>query len=330
MELNRPPLVITFELSDRRKAIVADALAGASAVVYLTELDETARAEALRNTGVLLTVNTSKELRSGEAKLLVGARLIQFMIAGVDFIRLGELPEGVPVATNGGGYAESMAEHALAMALAAAKRLILEHENLKRGQFNQFKRNRMLAGRVCGIFGFGGIGAATARLMRGIGMQIHAINRHGRTDQQADSIGTPERLNELLETADVLVISAPLTRATHSLIGAAELRRMKDDAILLNLARGEIVQERPLYDHLVKHPSFTACIDAWWIEPVRHGEFRIDQPFLNLPNVIASPHNSEQGDGAHDLSLRRAVENCRRALTGETPLHIIGLDERLM
>ena len=330
MELNRPPLVITFELSDRRKAIVADALAGASAVVYLTELDETARAEALRNTGVLLTVNTSKELRSGEAKLLAGARLIQFMIAGVDFIRLGELPEGVPVATNGGGYAESMAEHALAMALAAAKRLILEHENLKRGQFNQFKRNRMLAGRVCGIFGFGGIGAATARLMRGIGMRIHAINRHGRTDQQADSIGTPERLKELLETADVLVISAPLTRATHSLIGAAELRRMKDDAILLNLARGEIVQERPLYDHLVKHPSFTACIDAWWIEPVRHGEFRIDQPFLDLPNVIASPHNSEQGDGAHDLSLRRAVENCHRALTGETPLHIIGLDERLM
>ena len=330
MELNRPPLVITFELSDRRKAIVADALAGASAVVYLTELDETARAEALRNTGVLLTVNTSKELRSGEAKLLVGARLIQFMIAGVDFIRLGELPEGVPVATNGGGYAESMAEHALAMALAAAKRLILEHENLKRGQFNQFKRNRMLAGRVCGIFGFGGIGAATARLMRGIGMQIHAINRHGRTDQQADSIGTPERLNELLEAADVLLISAPLTRATYGLIGAAELRRMKDDAILVHLARGEIVQERPLYDHLVKNPRFTACIDAWWIEPVRHGEFRIDQPFLELPNVIASPHNSAQGTGAHNISLRRAVENCRRALTGEAPLHVIGLDERLM
>src|SRR5262249_49910545 len=57
------------------------------------------------------------------------------------FIPLGELPDGVPVATNGGGYAESMAEHALAMALAAAKRLILEHENLKRDQFNQFTRN---------------------------------------------------------------------------------------------------------------------------------------------------------------------------------------------
>jgi phosphoglycerate dehydrogenase-like enzyme len=329
MELSGP-LVVAFALSQKRKAIVADALAGASAVVYLTELDETARTEALRNTGVLLTFNTSKELRPGEAKLLDSARLIQFMIGGVDFIPLGELPEGVPVATNGGGYAESMAEHALAMAFAAAKRLVLEHENLKRGQFNQFTRNRMLAGRVCGIYGFGGLGAAAARLMLGIGMRVHAINRRGRTDQRVDWIGTPERLNELLEAADVLLISVPLTRATYGLIGAAELRRMKDDAILINLARGEIVQERALYDHLVMHTNFTACIDAWWVEPVRHGQFRIDQPFLDLANVIASPHNSAQGEGAHDISLRRAVENCRRALTGEAPLHLIGLDERLM
>src|SRR5208282_5051637 len=123
MELSRPPLVVAFELSEKGKAIVADALAGAGAVVYLTELDEAARAEALRNTGALLTFNTSKELRPGEAELLAGARLIQFMIAGVDFIPLSELPEGVPVATNGGGFAESMAEHALAMALAAAEHL---------------------------------------------------------------------------------------------------------------------------------------------------------------------------------------------------------------
>src|SRR5262249_18813200 len=105
--------VVAFELSEKGKAIVADALAGASDVVYRTELDEAARAEALRKAGVLLTFNTSKELRPGEAELLDGARLIQFMIGGVDFIALGELPKGVPVATNGGGYAESMAEHAL-------------------------------------------------------------------------------------------------------------------------------------------------------------------------------------------------------------------------
>ena len=179
MDLN--PLVVTFELSERRKAIVADVLAGASSVVYLTELEGAARAEGLRKTGVLLTFNTSKELRAGEAALLEGARLIQFMIGGVDFIPLGELPQGVPVATNGGAYAESMAEHALAMALSAAKRLILEHENLKLGQFNQFTRNRMLAGGVCGIFGFGGIGAATGRRHWHAGARHQPTGSDGRT-----------------------------------------------------------------------------------------------------------------------------------------------------
>jgi phosphoglycerate dehydrogenase-like enzyme len=129
MELSPPPLVVTFELSERCKSIVADGLGGASAIKYLAELDGVPRAEALRKAGALLTHNTAKDLRSGEAALLQGARLIQFTftIAGVEFTPLSELSEGVPVATNGGGYAESMAEHALAMTLAAAKRLIVEH-----------------------------------------------------------------------------------------------------------------------------------------------------------------------------------------------------------
>jgi phosphoglycerate dehydrogenase-like enzyme len=325
-----PPLVVAFQLSEKRKPIVTAGLAGAAPVIYLTELDAAERAAALRRAGALLTYNTATELRRGEPALLTGARLIQFMSAGVDFIPLGELPPAVPLASNGGAYSEAMAEHALAMALAAAKRLIAEHKNLERGEFNQFRRTKMLAGGTCGIFGFGGIGVATARLMRGIGMRVHAINRRGRTDEPVDWIGTPGQLHDLLAASDVLIVSAPLTRVTQGLLGAAELARMKHDAILVNLARGEIIDEKALYDHLVGHPHFTACIDAWWIEPVRHGTFRMDQPFLDLPNVVGSPHNSAQGFGAHDVALRRAVENCRRALAGETVLHLIGPDERMM
>ncbi|MEO9189925.1 MAG: NAD(P)-dependent oxidoreductase [Acetobacteraceae bacterium] len=324
--MSQPFLVIGFDLNPGLRAVVAEVVA--AEVAYLTDLDAGARAAALRRATVLLARNTDNDLHAGEAALLANARLVQFMTAGVDYIKLSALPPGVAVASNGGAYAAPMAEHALAMAFAASKRLLVEHANLGRGAFNQSARNRMLAGGVCGIFGFGGIGQATARLARGIGMRVHAINRRGVADEAVDWMDTPERLDELLAASDVLVICAPLTKATRNLIGATGLARMKDDAILVNLARGEIIEEAALYAHLRAHPRFTACLDAWWVEPVRHGQFRVDHPFLELPNVIGSPHNSAQG-GPRDAGLRAALANCRRALAGETPLHLIGAAERM-
>ena len=114
----------------------------------------------------------------------------------------------------------------------------------------------MLAGGVCGILGFGGIGVAMARLARGIGMKVHAINRRGRSEEPTDWIGTPDQLDMLLAASDVLVICTPLTPATLGMIGAPQLARMKQDAILVNVARGEIVDERALYERLVAFPDF--------------------------------------------------------------------------
>ena len=236
----------------------------------------------------------------------------------------------ISVAGNKGASAEPMAEHVVAMALAAAKRLFVEHDNLKRGEFNQRSPNRMLRGGVCGILGFGAVGVATARLMRAFGMQIHAVNRRGHSDEPTDWIATTDRLDDLLRAADVFVISAALTTGTEGLIGARQLSLMKEDAILINVARGEIVDEAALYAHLVAHPRFSAGIDAWWVEPVRHRRFEMGHKFLDLPNVIGSPHNSAGGGTWRDVSLRRAVANCRRAILGEPPLNLIGPDERML
>ena len=326
--MGKPLVVVTFDLGAKGRSTVEAELGGSAEIVCLPGLDEVARREALTGATVLLARNTGTELRPSEPALLRRARLVQFMSAGVDFIPLRDLPAEVPVACNGGAYAEPMAEHALAMALAAAKRLLPEHAALARGEFNQFKPNRMLAGGVCGILGFGGIGIATARLMRCLGMRVHAIRRSPPAGAPADWIGTPDRLDELLAASDVLVVSLPLTRATRGLIGARELGLMKPDATLVNLARGEILDERALYEHLVATPSFTACLDAWWVEPVRHGEFRMDHPFMALPNVIGSPHNSASVRGWREVALRRAVSNCRRALEGLRPHHLVGDDER--
>jgi phosphoglycerate dehydrogenase-like enzyme len=223
-----------------------------------------------------------------------------------------------------------MAEHAVAMVLAAAKRLLVEHAALAQGEFNQKRLNRMLAGSVCGVLGFGGIGKATARIMRCLGMRIHAINRRGATEEAVDWIGTLDRLDELLSASDVIVISLPLTPATNCLIRARELELMKPDAILVNLARGEIIDEAAFYEYLKTHPAFTACIDAWWIEPLRHGKFQMDRPFMQLPNVIGSPHNSASVIESRDTALRCSSENCRRVLLGEEPLNLVGPEDRLV
>lgn len=322
-------IAISFTPPGNGRQIISDSLDGAAEAIYLPDLDDSARAEALSNAAALLARST-RDLRPGEIALLKDMRLVQFLFAGIDQVPLADLPAGVPVAANGGAYAKEMAEHVLAMSLAAAKRLLVEHAALSRGEFNQMARNRMLAGGVCGILGFGGIGIATARLARGIGMRIYAINRSGRSDEPTDWIGTPDQLDHLLAASDLLVICTPLIPSTLGMIGAAQLARMKPDAILVNVARGEIIDERALYEHLVSVPTFTACIDAWWIEPVRHGSFRMDQPFITLPNVIGSPHNSASAiAGSGVVGLQRAIANIKRALAGERPMYLVPPEDRM-
>jgi phosphoglycerate dehydrogenase-like enzyme len=323
------PLVVTYPLSERSRAIVADELAGAGEAIYLADLPPGDRAAALKGACALLAHDTSKELHPDEIPLIRGARLLQFTAAGIDWVPLRGLPPALPIAANKGGGTEPMSEHIAALALAAAKRLFIEHENLKRGEFNQRGQNKMLRGGVCGIFGFGNVGVATARLMRAFGMQIHAINRRGASEEPADWIATPSHLDDMLRAADIFVVCAALTTETMGLIGARELGLMKEDAIFINVARGEIVDEAALYAHLRAHPRFVAGIDAWWVEPVRHGRFAMGHPFLELPNVIGSPHNSAGGGAWREQYLRRAARNCRRALLGETPLNLIGPDERV-
>ena len=122
----------------------------------------------------------------------------------------------------------------------------------------------------------------------------------------------------MLAASDFVVVALPLTRATDGLIGARELALMKPDAILINVARAAIVQERALYDHLVANPEFTVGIDAWWVEPFSGEEFRTDFPFLELPNVLGSPHNSAIVPGIIEHAAGMAAENVAAFLRGES------------
>lgn len=327
--MNKATVIVSFQGNGAKRRTVEEVLGDVCNLVYLPDLAAEERETALANADALIANNLRVELRSEEFQKLKKVKLIQLLSAGVDHAPFSRLPAHIPVAYVPGAFAEAMAEHAVAMALAAAKRLFIEDRNMREGQFNQFTVNRQLSGGTCAIVGFGGAGRATARLLQCLGMKIHAVNRTGKTPESVEFIGTTKDLEGAIRPADLIVITLPLTRRTVGLIGERELGWLKKDAILVNISRGEIIDEGAFYKHLSHNPAFTACIEAWWIEPVRHGEFRTNYPFLELPNVIAAPHNSATVPGAHLKAVWLGAENVRRVLAGEKTGSLVMDEERL-
>ena len=323
-----PCILVAHRPTPEARAAYGRELGSGCELLFRPDLSPEEWAAARARAGVLIAWNPRIEITADDVAAMTSLGFVQLLTAGVDHVPLHLFPRDLPVASNAGVFAGPMAEFALAMTLAAAKRLPVEHREMREGRFNQFVVNRTLDGAVCAILGFGGVGRAAARLFRALGAEIHAINRRGETDEEVAFVGTLAALETVLRRADVVVISLSLTGATAGLIGARELGWMKEDAILVNVARGEIVDQDALYRHLAANARFFACLESWWIEPVRHGEFRIDHPFLDLPNVIAAPHNSASVPGAQVEAVRRGARNVRRWLDGEAPRNLLGADER--
>ncbi len=318
--MEKQNIVVTFTTSPEDKALFLETLgseASFGSLTFLNEVPPEQREQVLERAHILLSWNFPREIHPQDYPHLQQVRFIQLLSAGADHMPFADLPPHILVASNPGAYATPMAEHVLAMTLALAKRLLVENQKLRNGEFDQFTPNRLLAGMTAGILGFGGIGRATARLMRAFGMRIFAINSSGTSPEPTDYLGTLHDLEHVLRESDVVVISLPLTRATRGLIGKQQLAWMKQDAILVNVARGAIIDEEALYTHVKSHPTFLVGIDAWWTEPFLHGTFRMEYPFLDLPNVLGSPHNSAVVPHVLVDAARQAAENVQRFLRGE-------------
>jgi glycerate dehydrogenase len=323
--MDKPNILVTFHPLQGQQAFLHELLGKNATLAFLTELEAGQREQALQEATILLSWNYPREIQPQDYSLLRRVLFIQLLSAGADHMPFADLPPRIIVAGNPGAYAAPMAEHVMAMTLALAKHLVVQQQKLKEGQFDQFTPNRLLSGMTACILGYGGIGRATARLMRAFGMSIYSINTSGRSPEPADFVGTLRDLERVLRESDVVVLSLPLTRTTRGLIGEHELGWMKPDAILINVARGALLDEEALYTHVKSHPDFLLGIDAWWTEPFLAGQFRMEYPFLDLPNVLGSPHNSGVVPGVLMGATRQAAENVKRFLTGE---QVVGLVRR--
>lgn len=297
-------------------------------VTLLPPADDPTRKQVLSGADVLVSWHPDRELSEDDWAAASRVRLLQTVSAGLDHVTFSRIPARVTVAGNSGAFGVPMAEHTIAMILALAKRLMAAHRELAEGKFDQFTPGRLIAGQTAVILGYGGIGQAVAARLRPFGVHIIGVNRSGRGDENADEMVTVDHLHEVLPRAGILVVSLPLTPATDGLLGAEELALMPTDAILVNVARGEIIDQDALYDRLVAEPNFLAGIDAWWVEPFRHGRFEIRHPFFDLPNLLGSPHNSGAAPGANIVAARRVGENIAHFLRGEPMVGVAGPDYR--
>jgi phosphoglycerate dehydrogenase-like enzyme len=325
---DRPRVLVTFSPSQDVRGAIENALGELAEIRYLPEIEDEQRAAALASADAVLAWQPSRELKGpDEIELLSSAGLFQSMAAGVDEVPFDRLPTEMAVASNAGAYGHPIAEHVLGLALALAKRLPQNDAAMASGEFDRQTPTQMIRGSAVGILGFGAVGQSSGRLFRTLGARIHAVNRSGATAEPVEWVGTLAELDAVLAAVDILVVSLPLTHATRGLIAERELSLMKPHAILINVARGAIVDEDPLYEHLRANPSFSAGIDVWWQEPAPHESFKTRRPFSELANVLGSPHNSANTGDSLAVAGRIAAENVARFLRGEPPLHLVDRSE---
>jgi phosphoglycerate dehydrogenase-like enzyme len=263
------------------------------------------------------------DMTEPEIRVATQCKLLQLMSAGYDRILLPVWREmTVPVANNGGANAIPVAEHALLLMLAVCKWLPQHHIALRQGQWlGHAKVLEMfeLRGKTVGIVGFGHIGREVARCL--LGFQTTTLYYdvvRATPEVEAEFKARQVPLDELLRQADLITLHTPLMAQTRGFIGAAQLAMMKPTAILINTARGPIIDEAALYDALKARRILGAGLDVFAHEPIDP-----TNPLLQLDNVVVTPHCAGSTYNTWFRRLDFAFDNIARIARGEPPTHII-------
>ena len=246
-------------------------------------------------------------------------RWLQVMNAGLERLdRAGILHRGFTI-TNGSGLAAApIAEWVIGAMLALAKQFPGYIRNQDRHAWERIRGATVLEGKTCGIVGLGAIGRATAKRARAFEMRVVATRRTAEgADPDCDELIPYSELPRLLEQSDFVVLCVPLTRETAHLIGAAELTAMKPTAAIVNIARGDVIDQEALIAALRDGTIAAAALDVTTPEPLAP-----ESPLWDLPNVFITPHTSGSSDRRDGAAAALFIENLRRYIKGETLLNL--------
>lgn len=224
---------------------------------------------------------------------------------------------GIPVVHAPGANADSVAEHAMMLMLCCVKKTLLFDQTTRRGEWRgeHYRGITELKGATLGIVGVGNIGRRVAHLARGFGMTVLGYDPYvARDELERREVEPVTNLADLLTRADIVTCHTPLTPETHHLINEKTIARMKDGAIFINTSRGQVQDERALFEALTRGKLRAAGLDVWEEEPTP-----VDNPLLNLPNVVCTPHVAGVSETANRSIAVTVASEILRVLRGEKP-----------
>lgn len=282
--------------------------------------EETARLLERATIAIVNKVPLRQDLLARLPKL----RMVAVAATGTDNVDIAACKARGIVVSNVRGYAEhTVPEHAFCLILALRRNLLAWREDVKSGKWQQSERFCLsghpvqdLHGSTLGIFGEGSIGQGVARLARGFGM--HVLFADHAPPKAPDVTFTPA--DEVLSRSDVVSLHMPLDQHTRNLIGAAQLAKMKKSALLINTARGGLVDERALVEALRAGTIAGAGFDVLSVEPPKDGNPLLE---LDAPNFILTPHVAWSGRQAMQALADQLMDNVEDFVRG-APRNVVG------
>lgn len=270
-------------------------------------IERVARAE------VVINIRSSTRFTEDVFRRCPALRLLSLWGTGTDNVDLqAAARHGVTVTNTPGVSSFSIAEHALALMLAVARRIPRVDSEVRHGRWPRGQAVQ-LHGKTLGIIGLGAVGRHLARLGAGIGMRVIAWTMHPDPSLGFELVAP----DELYNLSDVVSLHLRLSDETRGFIGKRELEKMRSSALLINTARGAIVDERALIDALLAGRIAGAGLDVFDVEPLPEGH-----PLTRLENVVLTPHSAGVTPEALEAGLHLCIENVSNFLNGR-PTHVV-------
>lgn len=248
-------------------------------------------------------------------------RFVQSVSAGTDqYDKAAFAAAGIRLASAQGANERAVSEHAMALILSLTRQIHLARDNQMARHWRPMigdrgRREDELGGKTLAIIGLGRIGLRLAALASAFGMRVIGVRRSPEKQPHVEAVVRPDQLLEVMAQADIVALTCPLTPETEGLIGAQALAAMKPSALLINVARGKVVDEAALLAALRENRIAGAGLDCFHEEPLPESS-----PFWTLPQVVVTPHSAGETRAYEANVVDLLVENLGRLAKGETAL----------